>query len=83
MKIFRSYDPGKIICVDESLIPFQSRIILKQYIKQNRHKQGIQIFKLCAAPESQSLFKFIAERSRCRKNDACKGIYDIVLKYIW
>lgn len=27
------YDPGEIVCVDESLIPFRGRIVFKQYIK--------------------------------------------------
>lgn len=46
----KCYDPGEIVCVDESLIPFRGRIIFKQYIKQKRHKYGIKIFKLCSAP---------------------------------
>lgn len=44
------YDPGEIVCVDESLIPFRGRIVFKQYIKQKRHKYGVKIFKLCSAP---------------------------------
>ncbi|KAK2577914.1 hypothetical protein KPH14_011859 [Odynerus spinipes] len=46
----KCYDPGEIVCVDESLIPFRGRIIFRQYIKQKQHKYGIQIFKLCSAP---------------------------------
>lgn len=37
------YDPDEIVCVDKSLTPFRGCTILKQYIKQNQHKQGIQI----------------------------------------
>lgn len=35
------------LCVYESLIPFRERLIMRQYIKQKRHKYGIKIFKLC------------------------------------
>ncbi|XP_017796976.1 PREDICTED: piggyBac transposable element-derived protein 4-like [Habropoda laboriosa] len=44
------YNPGELVCVDESFIPFRGRIVFKQYIKQKRHKHGIKILKLCSAP---------------------------------
>lgn len=43
------FEPDEIVCVDESLIPFRGRIVLKQYIKQKRHKYGMKIFKLYSA----------------------------------
>ena len=42
-----AYTPSKIICIDESLIPFRGRLLFKQYIPQKAHKYGIKIFKLC------------------------------------
>ncbi|CAH1982586.1 unnamed protein product [Acanthoscelides obtectus] len=41
------YHPGESVCVDESLIPFRGRLIMRQYMKQKRHKYGIKLFKLC------------------------------------
>lgn len=41
------YVPKEFVCVDESLIPFEGRLIMKQFNKQKRHKYGINIFKLC------------------------------------
>lgn len=39
--------PGEMVCIDESLIPFRGRVIMRQYLKGKRHKYGIKIFKLC------------------------------------
>ncbi|KAI4464043.1 piggybac transposable element-derived protein 4 [Holotrichia oblita] len=41
------YTPNKIFCIDESMVPFQGRLIMKQYIPQKIHKYEIKIFKLC------------------------------------
>lgn len=41
------YIPGETICVDESLIPYRERLIMRQYIPQKTHKYGIKTFKLC------------------------------------
>ncbi|KAK9696791.1 Transposase IS4 [Popillia japonica] len=41
------YAPGQVICIDESLIPFQGRLVIKQYIPEKSHKYGVKIFKLC------------------------------------
>lgn len=44
------YKPDKIVCVDESLVPFRGRIVFRQYLKQKRHRYGIKVFKLCSGP---------------------------------
>lgn len=41
------YTPGEVVCVDESIIPFKGRLILKQYMPQKTHKYGVKIFKVC------------------------------------
>ena len=41
------FEPSETVCVDESLIPFRGRLIMRQYIKGKRHKYGIKLFKLC------------------------------------
>lgn len=46
----KHYEPDKVLCVDETLVPFCGRIIFKQYLKLKRHKYGIKIFKLCSGP---------------------------------
>lgn len=40
-------DPGETVCIDESLIPFRGRLVMRQYLKGKRHKYGIKMFKLC------------------------------------
>lgn len=42
------YTPGRTFCIDESVIPFQGRLLFKQYIPQKTHKYGIKLFKLCS-----------------------------------
>jgi hypothetical protein len=39
--------PTKDMCIDESMIAFQGRLIFKQYIQTKRHRYGIKVFKLC------------------------------------
>ncbi|XP_046398660.1 piggyBac transposable element-derived protein 3-like [Ischnura elegans] len=58
------YTPGEILCVDESIIPFQGRLALKQYIPQKRHKYGVKIFKLCSGKGYVWNMKIYAGRER-------------------
>lgn len=44
-----AYTPGPIYCIDESLVPFRGRLIIKQYIPQKAHKYGVKLFKLCCS----------------------------------
>lgn len=39
--------PSEEVCIDETLVPFQGRLIFRQYIQNKRHKFGIKLFKLC------------------------------------
>lgn len=43
------YTPGEVFCIGESMVPFQGRLTLKQYIPQKTHKYGIKLFKLCCS----------------------------------
>lgn len=42
-----AYTPEKIYCIDESLIPFRGRLVIKQYLPQKAHRYGVKVFKLC------------------------------------
>lgn len=39
--------PGKVIAIDESMVPFRGRLKFRQYIPGKRHKYGIKLFKMC------------------------------------
>lgn len=39
--------PGKIIAIDETMIPFRGRLGFRQYIPGKRHKYGVKVFKMC------------------------------------
>lgn len=43
------YNPDETLCVHES-VPFRGRIVFRQYMKQQRHRYGIKVFKLCSGP---------------------------------
>lgn len=42
------FTPGRTFCIDESIVPFQGRLLIKQYIPQKTHKYGVKSFKLCS-----------------------------------
>lgn len=39
--------PGEVVCVDESMVPYQGRLIIRQYLPNKAHKYGVKMFKLC------------------------------------
>jgi hypothetical protein len=41
------YNPGHVFCVDETIVPFRGRFIMKQYMPQKTHKYEIKLL-LCA-----------------------------------
>lgn len=41
------FTPGQVVCIDETLVPFRGRLVMKQYIPQKTHKYGVKLFKLC------------------------------------
>jgi len=40
-------EPGKELTIDESMIPWRSRLLFRQYIPNKRHKFGVKVYKLC------------------------------------
>lgn len=47
-KLVCNFQSLQIICIDESLLPFYSRLEMRQYIKNKRYRYDIQVFKLCS-----------------------------------
>ncbi|KAJ8975404.1 hypothetical protein NQ317_001944 [Molorchus minor] len=45
------YVPGEIVCIDETLIPFRGRLLIKQYIPNKTHKGFTWNMKLYAGKE--------------------------------
>ncbi|XP_064631644.1 piggyBac transposable element-derived protein 4-like [Lineus longissimus] len=45
----RAFEPGKNICVDESLLLFKGRLAFKQYIKTKRSRIGVKFYELCTS----------------------------------
>ncbi len=42
-------NPGEVVCIDETLVPWRGRSGFRQYIANKRHRFGIKVFKLCLA----------------------------------
>ncbi|XP_037911917.1 piggyBac transposable element-derived protein 4-like [Hermetia illucens] len=43
-----SYVPDRNICIDESMMLWQGRLLFRQYIKNKKHKYGIKLYELCS-----------------------------------
>ena len=43
------YQPGRDLCVDESLVLFKGRLAFKQFIRTKRARFGIKLFELCTS----------------------------------
>ncbi|PZC85109.1 hypothetical protein B5X24_HaOG202873 [Helicoverpa armigera] len=39
--------PGKILVIDETMVPWRGRLQFRQYIKNKTHKYGVKLYKLC------------------------------------
>lgn len=39
--------PGRVVVIDESMVPFRGRVIFRQYLPNKTHKYGIKLYKLC------------------------------------
>lgn len=44
----KTYTPGPVLAVDESIVPFRGRLSFRQYLKQKAHPYGVKVFKLCS-----------------------------------
>ena len=42
------YIPGSVVTIDETMTPWQGRLLFKQYIPGKAHKYGVKIYKLVA-----------------------------------
>nr|XP_013190046.1 unnamed protein product [Amyelois transitella] len=42
-----SFIPYEKICIDESIVPFKGRLLIKQYLPKKRNRFGIKLFVLC------------------------------------
>ncbi|XP_046681277.1 piggyBac transposable element-derived protein 4-like [Homalodisca vitripennis] len=40
------YEPGRELCIDESMVLWRGRLIFRQYIKNKRHKYGLNLYVL-------------------------------------
>lgn len=39
--------PGKILVIDETMVPWRGRLLFRQYVKNKLHKYGVKLYKLC------------------------------------
>lgn len=41
--------PGRVLVIDESMVPFRGRLHFRQYIPNKSHKYGVKLYKLCTS----------------------------------
>jgi hypothetical protein len=39
--------PGKVLVIDETMVPWRGRLHFRQYIKNKSHKYGVKLYKAC------------------------------------
>lgn len=77
------YDPPETICID-TIVPFRSRTVFRQYMKHKRHRYSIKLFKLCFKPEYMYNFEiYCGQQSGNEKTtpkvvamSLCQDIFD-------
>ncbi|KAJ8929755.1 hypothetical protein NQ314_017530 [Rhamnusium bicolor] len=57
------YEPSESVCIDESLIPFRERLVMRQYIKNKHHGYGIKLFKLCSSGGFTYIMQIYADKN--------------------
>lgn len=65
--MFKVYEPGSAVTIDESLIPYRGRFSFRQYIKNKAHCDGIKIFKLCSGSGFTHKLQIYADKFPDRK----------------
>jgi len=71
------YIPDDKVCIDESVVPFIGRLVIRQYLKNKKHRYGIKIFKLCSKDFYTLRYNIYAGKEEVRETDVS---YKIVLK---
>ena len=54
---FLKFTPAELVVIDESLVLFRGRTIVRQYIPNKAHKYGLKFYKLCTVEDHT--WKFI------------------------
>ena len=72
------YIPEKMICIDESMVPFQGRLSFKQYNKEKSNRYGIKVFKLCA--NNYYTLKYKVYKGKEQKSVKKSASSDIVME---
>ncbi|XP_008482636.3 piggyBac transposable element-derived protein 4, partial [Diaphorina citri] len=79
------YYPGKDFVIDESLIPWRGRLIMRQYIPNKAHRYGVKLYKLCSLDGYTWSFKIYTgkssstEESRGQATNICLKLSDGLL----
>lgn len=72
--------PGKNLVVDESIVPYQGRLGIKQYLPAKRHRFGIKLFKIC--DEVGYIYDFIVckgkENEEKKKNNLSFRVVEVL-----
>jgi hypothetical protein len=65
---FEKYTPGENVVIDESLVLFRGRTILRQYIPNKKHKYGFKFYKLCSVEGYTWRFRIYTGRGEASGN---------------
>lgn len=77
--------PGKTLAIDESIVPFQGRLNLKQYLLAKRHRYGVKLFKACDEKKYTYNFKVYQGKEVNKKEKSqlsFKVVEELTLNYL-
>ncbi|CAB3248410.1 unnamed protein product [Arctia plantaginis] len=70
-------EPGKLVVIDETMIPWRGRLKFQQYIKNKSHKYGVKIYKLCT-PEGYTYRMIVYTGKEANKREQDHGLKTVM-----
>lgn len=74
-------EPGELMAVNETMIPFRGRLTFKQYIPRNAYEYGIKLFKICESNGFTYNIE-VGKQQTDNKDSACKVVMNLCKPFL-
>ncbi|XP_060845755.1 piggyBac transposable element-derived protein 4-like [Rhopalosiphum padi] len=76
-------EPGEVLAVDETMVPFRGRLLFRQYIPGKAHKYDVKLFKLCGTNGYTYNVQVYGGKSQVDgKRLGCRVVLDLSRRYL-
>jgi len=76
-------EPGELLAVDETMVPFCGRLLFRQYLSKKAHKYGVKLFKLWGRNGYPYNVQVYTEKSQVDgKELGCRVVLDLSKRYL-